>query len=84
MTIKVYSVNLLYLIFNKLNGFFDKNNGSKYFTLVATNESKEEMKKYGDLWIKIRYLVRRIPKELDDYSETYMKIKFNSYHDNSC
>ena len=84
MTIKVYSVNLLYLIFNKLNGFFDKNNGSKYFTLVATNESKEEMKKYGDLWIKIRYLVRLITKELDDYSETYLKIKFNSYHDNSC
>ena len=84
MTIKVYSVNLLYLIFNKLNGFFDENNGSKYFTLVATNESKEEMKKYGDLWIKIRYLVRLITKELDDYSETYLKIKFNSYHDNSC
>ena len=35
-------------------------------TLVPTNESKEKIKKYKELWIKIRYLIRSIAKNLDD------------------
>ena len=50
----------------------------KYLTLVPTNESKEETKKYEELWIKIRDLIRSITKNSDDYDEKYMKIKFNS------
>ena len=42
---KVYSVNFLYLIFNKENGYFEEINGNKYLTLVPTNESKEKKKK---------------------------------------
>ena len=37
---KINSVNLLYLIFNKVNGYFEETNGNKYLTLVSTNESK--------------------------------------------
>ena len=37
--IKVNSVNPLYLIFNKVNGYFEEINGNKYSTLVPTNES---------------------------------------------
>ena len=40
--IKIYSVNPLYLIFNKVNGYFEEINGNKYLTLVPTNESKEK------------------------------------------
>ena len=47
-------------------------------TLVPTNESKEKFKKYKELWIKIRDLIRSITENLDDYDEKYMKIKFNS------
>ena len=36
------------------------------------------MKKYKELWIKIRYLIRIITKSSDNYEEKYMKIKFNS------
>ena len=39
--IKFTSVNLLYLIFNKVNGYFEEINGNKHLTLVPTNESKE-------------------------------------------
>ena len=39
---------------NNLNGYFKEINGNKYLTLFPTNESKEEMKKYGELRIKIR------------------------------
>ena len=61
-----------------MNGYFEENNGNKYLTLVPTNESKEKIKKYEELWIKIGDLIRSITKKLDDYDEKYMKIKFNS------
>ena len=42
--IKINSVNTLYLIFNKVNGYFERNNGNRYLALVHTNESKEKTK----------------------------------------
>ena len=74
--VKLNSVNPLYHIFNKVNGYFEEINRNKYLTLVPTNENKE--KKYEELWSKIRDLIRSITKNSDDYYEKYMKIKFNS------
>ena len=54
---------------NKINGYFGENNGNKYLTLVPTNESKEKVKKYEELWIKIRDLIRSVTKKSDDYDE---------------
>ena len=76
--VKINSVNLLYLTFNKLNGYFEEINENKYLTLVPTNESKEKIKKYEDLWIKIRDLIRSVTKKSDDYDEKYIKIKLDS------
>ena len=76
--VKIYSVNPLYLIFSYVNVYFQKIDGNKYLTLVPTNESKEKIKKYEELWIKIRDLIRSITKNTYDYDEKYMKIKFNS------
>ena len=53
-------------------------NGNKYLTLVPTNDSKEKIKKYEDLPIKIRDLIRSITESFDDYDKKYMNIKFNS------
>ena len=39
---KINSVNPLYLRLNKMNGYFEEINGSKYLTLVSTNEGKEK------------------------------------------
>ena len=41
--IKINSVSPLYLIFNKVNGYFEEISKSKYLTLVPTNESKEKI-----------------------------------------
>ena len=72
---KIYSVNLSYLIFNKVNEYIEEIIGNKYLTIVPTNESKEKMKKYEELWIKIRYLFRSsITKNSDNYDEKFMKI----------
>ena len=40
--VKISSVNPLYLMLNKMNGYFEEINGNKYLTLVPTNESKEK------------------------------------------
>ena len=76
--VKINSVNPLYLIFGKANGYFEEINKNKYLTLVRTNESKEIIKKYEELWSKIRDLIRSVTKNSDDYNEKCMKIKFNS------
>ena len=60
-----------------MNGYFEEIIGKKYLTLVPTNKSKENVKKYEELWSKIRDLIRLITKNSDDYDETYMKIKFS-------
>ena len=43
--VKINSVNPLYLMLNKMNGYFEEINVNKYLTLVSTNESKEKIKK---------------------------------------
>ena len=76
--LKIYNINLLYLILRYVNRYFDEINGNKYLTLVAANESKEKTKKFEDHWIKITDLIRSITKIYDAYDEKYVKIKFNS------
>ena len=65
--VKTYRVNPLYLIFRYVNGYFEEINGNKYLMLVPTNESKEKIKRYEELWIKIRDLIRPITKKSGDY-----------------
>ena len=76
--VKLNSVDPLYLIFSKVNWYFEEINRSKYLTLAPTNESKQKIKKYDELCSKIRDLIRSIFKNSDDYDEKYIKIKFNS------
>ena len=71
--VKSYSVNLLYLIFRCVNGYFEEINGTEYLTLVPTNESKEKIKKNEELFIKIRDLIRSINKNSDDYDEKFRR-----------
>ena len=66
---KIYSENLLYLIFRNINGYFEKINESRYLTLVPTNESKEKIKQDKELWNKIRDLIKSITNNSDDYDE---------------
>ena len=76
--VKIYNVNPLYLIFRYVNGYFVEIHENRYITPVPSNESKEKIKKYEELWIKIRDLIRSMTKNSDHYDEKYMKIKFNS------
>ena len=46
-------------------------------TLVPTNESKDTLKKYEELWIKISDLVRSTSNNSGSYNNKCMKIKFD-------
>ena len=76
--VKIHILNPLYRIFSKVNGYFEEILKNWYLMLVHTNESKDKIKKYEELWSKIRDLIRLITKNSDDYDEKYMKIKFSS------
>ena len=69
--LKINSVNPLYfmLMFNRKNGYFEEIDGNKHLTLVSTNESREKIKKYEELWIRIRNSIRSVTKK----SEIMMK-----------
>ena len=41
----------------------------------------KKLKKYEELWSKIKDLIRSITKNSDDHDEKYMKIKFNADDD---
>ena len=62
-------------------GTLKKKKESKYLTLVPTGESNDTLKKYEELWNKIRDLIRSVTNNSDDYDEKYMKIKCNSDDD---
>ena len=51
---KINSLNSLYLIINKVDGYFEEINKNKYLTLAPTNDSKNRIKNYEELWSKIR------------------------------
>ena len=73
----VNSVNLLYLTINKMNGYIEENNRNKYSILVPAVERKEKLKKYEELWDKIKDLSRSIANNSDNFDEKWTKIKFN-------
>ena len=56
----------------------EDSNENKYLTVVLTNENKDKLKRYEELWGKIRDLIRSKADNLDDYDKKYMEIKFNS------
>ena len=76
--LKISSVNPLHLIFNKMNGYFEEINGNRYLTLVPTDESEDKIKKYEELEVKIRDLIRTVIKKSDDYDKKDMRIKLDT------
>ena len=45
--------------------------------LISNDESKGTIKKYGELWTKIRNIINSKTNNSDDYHNKYMKIKLN-------
>ena len=51
---------------------------NKYFIFDSTDENKELLKNYNDLFNGIREKTKEVCSDECDYEKYYMKIKFNS------
>ena len=78
----IYSVNPLYLTITHASGYIEEKGVNKYLVFDSTDENKELLKKYNDVWNEIQNEIKTINggKE-NDYEKNYMKIKFNSDDD---
>ena len=78
----IYSVNPLYLLIAHANGYIEEKGVNKYLIFDSTNENKELLKKYNDVWDGIRGTIKEeVSSGEYDYEKGYMKIKFNSDDD---
>ena len=72
----INSVNPLYLIICKADGYIEENNRNKYLVFTSTDGSKKVLTKFTKLWDKIKHLIEVINE--GEHETDYMKIKFNS------
>ena len=76
--VKINSVNFLYLIIDKVDGYIEEKYGNKYLIFASTDKNKEVSTKYTELWDRIWSQIIKISDKSGDYDEKYIKIKFNS------
>ena len=71
----IYSVNPLYLRINHASGYIEEKNGNKYLIFDSVGESKEVLKKYGDVWDGIKNKIKAINGDKgNDHGKDYVKI----------
>ena len=56
----VYSVNPLYLIIDHASGYIEEKEMNKYLVFDSTDENKELLKKYNDVFNGIRNKIKKI------------------------
>ena len=78
---KIYCVNPLYLLINHATGYIEEDNENKYLVFDCTDENKELLRKYNNVWNGIKNKIEEVSSGKCDYKKDYMKIKFNSDDD---
>ena len=76
--VNIHSVNPLYLIVNKVDGFIEEKEENKCLNCASTDNNKEVLKKYTELWDEIKNSIEEIDNKTGEYGKDYMEIKFNS------
>ena len=75
----IHSVNPLYLIIGKVDGFIKEKNGSKHQVFDFTDKNKEVLAKYTELWDGIKNEIETINGGKEgEYGKDFMKIKFDT------
>ena len=71
----------MYLIIDHASGYIEEKEMNKYLVFDSTDENKELLKKYNDVFHEIRNKIKQISGDECDYQKDYMKIIFNSDDD---
>ena len=74
----VNSVNPLYLHIDNASGYIKIDWTDKYLIFDSTDENKELLKKYNDVFDLLRDEFKKIDDDWVEYTKDYTKIKFNS------
>ena len=77
----VNSANPLYLRINNASGYIEEKEPNKYLIFDSTDENKELLKRYNDVFNGLIDKIKKIDDDWLEYTKSYKKIKFNS-HDN--
>ena len=76
---KINSVNPLYLLIYKIDGFIEEKGGNKYLNIAFTDNNDKVLKKYKEVLSRIKSCIETInSSKSGEYEKDYMKIKFNS------
>ena len=76
---KINSINPLYFLVHRIDGFIEEKEGDKYLNIASTDRNSEVLKK---AWNGIKYYIEKInDSKSGEYDKDYMKIKFNSDDD---
>ena len=80
--LKINSINPLYLMINRIDGFIQEKNGDKYLNIADTDGNSEVLEKYSEVWSGIKDCIEKINNsELREYDKDFLIIKFNSDDD---
>ena len=72
----------LYLVFNNLDAYIEKDGEDKYLVIAKTHYNGSFLGQYTEIWNKIREQIRLIIGDrVIEYSKDVMKIKFESDDD---
>ena len=74
----IYSVIPLYLRINHASGYTEEKGVNEYLIFDSTDENKELLKKYNDVFNGIRDNIKEVRNDESDYEKDFMKIGFNS------
>ena len=58
--VKINIANLLYLIIDEVDGYFEEKNGNKYLILDSTDKNKEVLIKYTKLWDGVKNSTKKV------------------------
>ena len=72
----INSVNPLYLLIKKLDGFIDEKEGNKYLNITLTDSNNDVLIKYAEVWSGIKDQIKKINNDsVGEYDKHCMKIR---------
>ena len=71
--VKIYNVNPLHSIVDKVDGNFEKKDGNKYLIFDSTDKNKEVMIKYTKLWDGSKNQIEKVNNELGEYGKDFIQ-----------
>ena len=75
---KINSLNPMYLLIYKIDGFIEEKGGNKYLNIAPTDNNDEVLKKYMEVLSGIKSGIEKINNnKSEEYQKDYMKIKFD-------